>query len=827
MLSDNRSPAAANTAFLQGGGLAAGLIRDFGWAATALGPIEAWPNSLKITVGFIVRSPVPIVMLWGVDGYMIYNDAYSSFAGGRHPRLLGCKVREGWPEVAAFNDNVMKVGLGGGTLAYRDQELVLHRSGVPERVWMNLDYSPVVDENGAPCGVLAIVMETTERVLADRYNAAEQDRLRTMFEQAPGFVAMLDGPTHVFRLANAAYLDHVGQREIVGRPVREALPELEGQGFYEQLDDCLATGRSFVGTGVRIRLQRTAGGPIEDRFVDFIYQPVLSDRDEITGIFLQGADVTERVEGETALRESERQLRRANETLEQQVAARTAEVAAKEAQLRAIFETSFGFHWFLAPDGTLLDTNATALDAVGASLADVVGRPLWDCPWFATTPGATELIRKAIGQTGNGATPRQEIMVKFAGGRSRWLDLAMRPIRDAEGTIIAIVPEAIETTDRREAEEALRRSQKLEAMGQLTGGVAHDFNNLLTPILGSLDLLQRRGVGGDRERRLIEGGLQSAERARTLVQRLLAFARRQPLQPQPVDVAALIADMTDLIATTSGPRIRVVIDVAKGLPAATAEANQLEMALLNLAVNARDAMAEGGVLTIAAAAAMPDAASRDVVPGHYVRITVSDTGTGMDAATVLRAIEPFFSTKGVGRGTGLGLSMVHGLASQLGGSLTIASKPGLGTSVDLWLPATGQPVAGEAAARERQAGGTAAGRALLVDDEELVRASTADMLSELGYDVVEAASGEEALKVLDQWSVDLLVTDHLMPGMSGTALAQTVRRRRPDMPVLVITGYADADGIAADLPRLTKPFRSADLSATLDGLSSAGRDRVP
>jgi signal transduction histidine kinase len=287
-------------------------------------------------------------------------------------------------------------------------------------------------------------------------------------------------------------------------------------------------------------------------------------------------------------------------------------------------------------------------------------------------------------------------------------------------------------------------------MGQLTGGVAHDFNNLLTPIIGGLDMLQRRGLGGDREQRLITGALQSAERAKTLVQRLLAFARRQPLQPTAVDIASLVTGMADLVASTTGPQIKVVVEVSDNLPAAKADANQLEMALLNLAVNARDAMADGGTLRISATSEMIGPRDRSKLkPGFYIRLSVADTGAGMDEVTLARAIEPFFSTKGVGKGTGLGLSMVHGLASQLGGALSLSSKPGLGTSVDLYLPVSTGPAEAWRGPREAAAKVNAIGTALLVDDEDVVRASTADMLAELGYEVVEAASAEEALRIFN------------------------------------------------------------------------------
>ncbi len=371
------------------------------------------------------------------------------------------------------------------------------------------------------------------------------------------------------------------------------------------------------------------------------------------------------------------------------------------------------------------------------------------------------------------------------------------------------------------AQEALRQSHKMEAMGQLTGGVAHDFNNLLTPIVGSLDMLQRKGIGGPREQRLIEGAMQAADRAKTLVQRLLAFARRQPLQPKAVDVRRLITGMADLIGSTSGPQFRVVAEVPDDVPPAMADINQLEMALLNLGVNARDAMPDGGTIRISAdAEEVHSAQVGGLCPGRYVRFSVADTGVGMDKATLERAIEPFYSTKGIGKGTGLGLSMVHGLASQLGGALAIKSQPDLGTNVQFWVPASEGPVSEARPSVEAAPSSTERGTALLVEDEDLARASTAEMLFDLGYAVVEAASAEEALRLIDGGlTPELLVTDHLMPGMSGTELAQVVRQSQPRVQVLIVSGYAELEGIAADLPRLTKPFRNADLVAILTTLT--------
>jgi PAS domain S-box-containing protein len=411
----------------------------------------------------------------------------------------------------------------------------------------------------------------------------------------------------------------------------------------------------------------------------------------------------------------------------------------------------------------------------------------------------------------------------------RHYEMRFRSLVGADGQVIGAYQFVSDVTERlkeqarlQEAEAALRQAQKMEAIGQLTGGVAHDFNNLLTPIVGSLDMLQRRGVGSEREQRLIAGAVQSADRAKTLVQRLLAFARRQPLQASAVDVASLTRGMADLVASTTGPHIKVMVNAEDDLPPAQADPNQLEMAILNLAVNARDAMPEGGTLHISVEAETVGFGHRaSLKPGRYLRLSVADTGSGMDEATMARAIEPFFSTKGVGKGTGLGLSMVHGLAAQLGGALAIQSRVGEGTNIEFWLPQSDAQPEPATIRPEAMQGSTRKGKALLVDDEDVVRLSTADMLTELGYEVTEAASAEEALELIDEGVLpELVVTDHLMPGMNGADLAKVIRAKLPEVPVLLVSGYAQGDEIAPDLPRLTKPFRSADLAASLAAIEN-------
>jgi len=521
------------------------------------------------------------------------------------------------------------------------------------------------------------------------------------------------------------------------------------------------------------------------------------------------ADVTERKQVELSLAESESRLRRSQEA---------GGIGSYEWDMQTGLGTqSDGMLRMVGlPPGqgyTLKDIIAPVLKEDMAQVMETVeaiqkGVPRRETNYRIRHPktGAVRWIRD-IGQLETDA----------AGKPHRWVGIIQDVTEKAEAE--AALRHLNETLEAQVAErtEQLRQSQKLEGMGQLTGGVAHDFNNLLTPIIGSLDLLQRRGIGSEREQRLIEGALQSAERAKTLVQRLLSFARRQPLQAVPVELGELVHGMADLIGSTSGPRVKLVVDLDPKLPAVKADPNQIEMALLNLAVNARDAMPDGGQLTISAAGEAITAGHRSgLAPGRYVRLAVSDTGVGMDAETLARAIEPFFSTKGVGKGTGLGLSMVHGLAAQLGGALTIDSKPGLGTTVELWLPLARRRAA-PAVLPEEPSSQPLARTVLLVDDDRLARISTAEMLADLGYAVVEAESAEDAWRLIEGGlNFDLLISDHLMPGLSGTELARRVRSRMADKQLLIISGYAEVEGIAPDLPRLVKPFRRTELAAALN-----------
>jgi PAS domain S-box-containing protein len=410
-------------------------------------------------------------------------------------------------------------------------------------------------------------------------------------------------------------------------------------------------------------------------------------------------------------------------------------------------------------------------------------------------------------------------------GSRFWAQVVIDAIREESGTVTGFAKITRDNTERMEAQRALDQAreslfhaQKLEAIGQLTGGVAHDFNNLLTPIIGALDRARRRPTDDDRLTRLLNAGLQSAERARILVGRLLSFARRQHLEPRAVSVPDLVRGMTDLVGRSLGPGIDIALEVPEILPPARVDPNQLELALINLCVNARDAMPGGGTVRIAVALAeSPSPVVTGLAPGRYIRLSVIDSGTGMDSDTLRRAVEPFFTTKGVGKGTGLGLSMVHGLAAQSGGTLTLESAPGQGTTATIYVPvADAEPIDGDAGTAEPPPPGRRL-TVLLVDDEELVRTAMAEMIEGFGHRVIPVGSGAAALEQLRaEPDIDLLVTDHIMPSMTGVALVREARMRRPGLPALLVTGYANLEaGGVENLPRIAKPFRNTDLAAMI------------
>ncbi|HQT78899.1 MAG: hypothetical protein B7Z80_20115 [Rhodospirillales bacterium 20-64-7] len=856
--------------FLSGGGELATLIQSFDWGATSLGAIDAWPPTIRTTVGLMLRSPVPIVTLWGEDGVMIYNDAYSGFAGGRHPRLLGSRVREGWPEVAEFNDNVMKVGLAGGTLAYKDQELTLYRSGKAEQVWLDLDYSPVLDESGQAVGVIAIVVETTERVLAER-RLAEQAHTLTVLNQIGTALAAELNPDQVIQQVTDAGVELIGaefgaffytMRGEDGESYRlyalSGADRMHFQNFPPPSNTPLFQP-TFQGEGV-VRVDDVTSDPRYGRGASFtgmppghlpvrsyLAVPVVSRSGEVIGALLFGHSVPGRFElkhealmtglaAQAAIAIDNARLfqtiQRLNETLERRVSEALAErklwadiVEGTDAFVQVV---DLGYRW-LAINKASAD-EFERIYGKRPQLGDNMLDMLTDRPddqaavkavWRRALSGEefTE-----VGEFGDPALDRRYYEMKF------------NVLRDKDGGQIGAYQFVYDVTDRlrdqtrlAEAEAALRQSQKMEAVGQLTGGLAHDFNNLLTGISGGLELLhsriaQGRLTGLDR---YIITARAAAERAAALTHRLLAFSRRQTLDPRPTDTNRLVAGMEELIRRTVGPAVAVEVSPTAGLWTTLVDPNQLESALLNLCINARDAMPNGGTLTIATANCQIEEQSTrkgDLPSGAYISLCVSDTGTGMTPDVAARAFDPFFTTKPTGSGTGLGLSMIYGFVQQSGGQVCIESEPGRGTEVCLYLPR--HHGAAENAEPAIQVGGAPRAErgetVLVVDDESAVRLLVAEVLQELGYRAIEAMDGAAGLRIVQSdVPLDLLVTDVGLPGgLNGRQLADAARVIRPNLKVLFITGYAENavlrhGQLAAGMHVMTKPFAMEALASRI------------
>ncbi|MEQ1817548.1 MAG: ATP-binding protein [Terricaulis sp.] len=503
--------------------------------------------------------------------------------------------------------------------------------------------------------------------------------------------------------------------------------------------------------------------------------------------------------------------------LEAAVAERTAALQASESRVRAMVETSHLFQGLMELDGTLVDCNAASLAAIKARREDVTGTKFWETPWFSGTEGAGDFIRNGVSLAAAGEIVTNSALSLNLPTGVRAFDFALRPVRNEAGDVIAIVSEANEITARVKAEEELRQAQKLEAVGQLTGGVAHDFNNLLMVISGGLNMLAR---SPDEEKRdmLMTRMREAVDRGANLTKQLLAFSRRHQLSPESIRLPDYFAGMSDLLNRSLGVNVRVAVDVSADVAPVFADPNALQLAILNLAVNARDAMDHNGVVTISARNGSPNNAGAECVS-----ISVADTGAGMSPEVRLRIFEPFFTTKETGKGSGLGLAQVHGFAEQSGGHIEVQSELGAGTAFTLILPrgedvpaAEPQPVV-----TINPAPLSDTGSALLVEDDDNVAALTGEMLTHLGWRVTRVASAEAALgAITNGLDVGLVFSDVMMPGgKNGIELAHALRDRHVDLPIVLASGYTEAvqrDAEHAGLLLLSKPFSLDTLAAAIE-----------
>jgi PAS domain S-box-containing protein len=633
-------------------------------------------------------------------------------------------------------------------------------------------------------------MTATTEMTAD-----ESNRYRLLVDAISDYaIYMLDAGGHVASWnPGAERFKGYQAHEIKGEHFsRFYTPEDRAAGLPERVLRTAATEGRFEGEGWRVRKDGT-------RFwAHVIVDPIVSPGGGIIGYAKVTRDLTERRKAEEELRLAEERFR----YLVQGV-------------------TDYAIY-MLDPQGHITNWNAGAQRIKGYAPEEIIGQHL---AWFYTDEDRNRGEPQRALETARtvGRYEREGIRVRKDGTRF-WANVVIDAIHDEAGKLIGFAKVTRDISERKEAEQALAQAteelmqaQKMEAIGRLTGGVAHDFNNLLMAISGSLELLRKRMPEDERSLKLLDNAMQGVQRGSSLTQRMLAFARRQELRPEAIDVGDLVDGLAELMARTLGPGIELRTAIPAQLSPIMIDGNQLELAILNLAVNAKDAMPAGGKLTISAdETTSGETAALDA--GHYVRLTIADTGEGMDTETLSHATEPFFTTKGVGKGTGLGLAMVRGLSEQSGGTVTIDSAVGKGTSVTMWIPVSAEARVAEVAETEPAApqAGPRKLKVLVVDDDVLVAMNTTAMLEDLGHEAIEVHSGRQALDALDANGFDLVITDQAMPQMTGSQFASTARAKYPDLPVILATGYAelpeDAD---RSLVRLSKPFMQTDLERAL------------
>jgi PAS domain S-box-containing protein len=666
------------------------------------------------------------------------------------------------------------------------------------------------DRGGRALRLIGADLDVTDQMLAQETLRESEERFRLISNSAPVpiWVTKLDR-TRSF--ANQAYVDFLGlpYEEAVVFDWRKALhPDDLPRILQEQITGELSL-KPFV---LEARYRNATGNW---RWLRSESQPRWDANGKHIGFIGVAHDIT-------AAKEAEIELRKLNETLERRISERTAQLESNEAQMRAILETSHQYQGLLDQQGDLLYANKTALAGIRADADDVVGKPFWDTPWFSATDGAREMIKRSFATAMLGNDVKFETLLRLPIG-DRYFDFEMRPLHDRHGTVVGTVPEAVDITERRRGEEALRQSQKMEAVGQLTGGVAHDFNNLLTIIRSATDFLRRRELPEERRRRYIDAISETVERASKLTAQLLAFARRQPLNPEVFNVGAQVDSVAQLIRPLVGGRIHIEVMIEDPDCFAIADIGQFETALINLAVNGRDAMNSEGQLTIDVrkVRGIPALRAQASRSGDFVAVSIRDTGTGISPENIDAIFEPFFTTKEVGKGTGLGLSQAFGFVKQSDGDIEVISTPGRGATFTIYLPQAMRPADAKiaASAGSEQASIGRGYRVLVVEDNDDVGRFSTELLEDLGYSVKRAADASAALAILseNEFSADLVFSDVIMPGMNGVELAGIIRDRFPGLPVVLTSGYSNvlAENAHSGFELIQKPYSVEALSRTL------------
>ncbi len=815
------------------------LLRQLDWAATPLGSPRHWPAALRTAASLVLDSPVPMWLAWGAELTLVYNDAYAPMLGTKHPRALAAPLQQVWSEVWDDVAPLLADAMAGRGVHREDMPLQVDRFGEVRPAWFTFSYLPVRDEAGEVRGLVCTVLDTTDKVttqqrLDDHELSAEADRRqRTEIAERYRLAALATNDAiWDWRLDDG----HVIWNQALGTLFGHRHGSTSAQWWLDHIhpDDrprvdadihAVIDGNGTAWTGQYRFL--CADGSHADIF-DRGY--VLRDA-EGRAVRMIGAmqDLSSSKATEAALRDSERQYQALFERIDEGF---------------CIIEFLDGPH---GPMSDYVHVSANPAYLANAGIADAVGKRVREMV-PAEAEGWVDIYRRVL-VTGEPVRFERELVAT-----GRYLELAAFRVEPPEKRQVAVLFQDVTTRHRAEialrelndtlerrvqaevaerlrAEEALRQAQKMEAVGQLTGGIAHDFNNMLAVVLSALDLLSRKFLAHDAPAlRYVEVARNGARRAAQLTQRLLAFSRQQPLKPETLDINKLVAGMSDLLRHSLGGNVQLETVLAGGLWRTHADPNQLENAILNLAVNGRDAMdmreaMEGGRLTIETANCHLDeryvADQLGLQVGQYVMVAVTDTGIGMGPDIVAKAFDPFFTTKEVGRGTGLGLSQVYGFVKQSGGHVRIYSEPGQGTTVKLYMPRQHGPAGDDEGLAVQHRASPANGRELIlvVEDEPAVRAMSVDALAELGYRVLEADGAETALRLLDAHpDVALMFTDVVMPGVNGRRLADEARRRRPGLKVLFTTGYTRNavvhNGVLdAGVSLIGKPYTLDELAA--------------
>ncbi|RYE34649.1 MAG: response regulator [Hyphomicrobiales bacterium] len=810
------------------GGECGALIRDRDWATTVLGPSDGWPLEMRATIANIVNSPVAKVLMWGPDHIMLYNDAYRTIAGDRHPAALGSPVATAFPEVWDWNRPILEAGLRGETISHRDQPILFDRPDGPTTLYLDLFYTPVYEADGRVGGVMCTIIDNSARIAAERRVAESETELLRVTDALPMMVSYVDR-SHVYRFANVAYENWFGvaPASMIGRHVRDVIGDVAYADRRGDLDRGLAGERFSAETTIPHR--DGAARALEVRYV-----PRIEPDGSIPGVYVLGIDVQER-------------------------AFREAQLALSNSRFRTAMDAVHGVLWTNSPDGRM--------DGEQPAWAALTGQAYDEYQGFGWADAVHPDDRLASIETWNAAVASKSMFIhehRVRHSNGSWRSFAIRalPVLNTAGEIVEWVGVHTDITHQRAAEAALRaqaedlarqvrhreraeaqlrqlneslearviaeiderrvaeaklaQAQKMETVGKLTGGVAHDFNNLLQVVAGNLQLLAKDIAGNERAERRVTNAMAGVSRGSKLASQLLAFGRRQALEPKVVNVSRFVRGMDDMLRRAIGEAVEIETVVGGGLWNTFIDPAQIENALLNLAINARDAMEGQGKLTIELSNTMLDdayvRAHDEVTAGQYVMLAVTDTGSGMAPEIIDKVFEPFFSTKREGKGSGLGLSMVYGFVKQSGGHVKIYSEVGHGTTIKLYLPRAMESEDVEVAVDSGPiAGGTET--VLVVEDDDEVRATVVELLADLGYRVLKAVDAASALHVIESGiPIDMLFTDVVMPGaLKSPELARKARERLPNIAVLFTSGYTEnsivhGGKLDAGVELLSKPY---------------------